>query len=242
MANSSGVPAADKRSLSGFIRAKTAPAFAEPPPTGPTRASRVGDRFRSSAIVLPLSFVLGALTSLGQTFLPESLSSVANSAGGWSAMAFALVWLSRSRYLSGMVLGVASFYLLNVGYAVISDLRGYSWSLSLGNFFVLMSFVAGPPIGLAAAWMRSRSTWVVAIASSAFPAVLIGEGIYGLTVVAETTSPVYWIISIASGVAFVAAVSFIRLRSPAPTALSVGLTVIGAAAFLQIYGAAGSPG
>ncbi|RJU00320.1 hypothetical protein D6T65_13250 [Arthrobacter frigidicola] len=236
MANPPGIPAADKHSLSGLIRAKTASAFAEPPArAGLTRASLIGDRLRASAIVLPSSFILGALTSLGQTSLPESLNSFANSAGGWSAMAFALLWLSRSRYLSGIVLGVASFYLLNVGYAVMSDLRGYFWSLSLSNFFVIMSFVAGPPIGLAAAWIRSRSTWVVAIASSALPAVLIGEGIYGLTVVAETTSPVYWVISIASGVAFVAAVSFIRLRSPAPTALSVGLTVIGAAAFLQIY-------
>jgi hypothetical protein len=229
-------PATEKSSLAGGARTVIARAFVEPPASKDTSpAMWTVDRLRSVAIVIPLSFLLGALTSLGQAYLPDWLSSFTNSAGGWSIMTFGLIWLSRSRYLSGIILGVVSFYLLNVGYAVVSDLRGYFWSLSLSNFFVLMSFVAGPPIGLAAAWMRKRSAWIVAIASSALPAILIGEGIYGLTDVAETTSPVYWILSMIIAAAFVAMVSLFRLRALAPILLTVGLTAVGTATFLLLY-------
>ena len=64
---------------------------------------------------------------------------------------------------------------------------------------------------------------------------LIGEGVYGLTVVGATTSPVYWILQTVIGVALLVSTVVAARPRIAPGVLGSVLTVGGAAALLGFY-------
>lgn len=156
-------------------------------------------------IVIAVSLALGGLTSYGQTFLPFAINSFANSGGGWTILTFALIWLVRLKPLPAAVLGAVSFVLLVEGYRIVSGWRGFYYAEPFQDTFTVVGLLAGPVVGVSAALLRGgRPSWKP-LAASPVTAVLIGEGIYGLTVVAETTSPVYWIIEIVLGIALLAA-------------------------------------
>jgi hypothetical protein len=173
----------------------------EPPQLRPSAVSRRAV-WRSCAVVIVGSVAIGALTSPAQQYLPDWLNSLANSAGGWSMFAFLLVWLSRARPLPAAVLGAVSFVLMVESYGAVSAWRGHFFAEPLSSMWVPIGLVAGPIIGLAASAVRHSSRpWAIA-GVSVLSLVLFAEGIYGLTIVRETTSPVYWSIEIAAAVAF----------------------------------------
>ncbi|OUE30166.1 hypothetical protein BFL35_11580 [Clavibacter michiganensis] len=160
---------------------------------------------RATAVVLAFSLLVGGLTSPAQGVLPDSVASFANSSGGWSMLAFLGVWLSGARPLPGAVLGAVSFVAMVEAYGVVSLWRGHFFAEPFSSMWIPISLVAGPVIGLAAALVRHASRgWTIAGAAT-LSLVLVAEGVYGLTVVADTTSPVYWTLEIVLGVAFVAA-------------------------------------
>lgn len=70
-------------------------------------------------MVLVASVVLGVATSFAQGFLPDAISSFANSASGWTILIVLLVWFIRSRTrLSAVVMTAAiavAFMLALVG-------------------------------------------------------------------------------------------------------------------------------
>lgn len=142
--------------------------------------------------VIAGAVVLGGLTSLGQAYLPEWLSSFSNSAGGWTVLAFLLVWLSRVRPLLGAVLGTAAFLGLNEGYGLVSAWRGFFYAAPFTSMWTAVGVVAGPLLGVSASVARhGRPLWRV-LAVTPLCAVLLGEGIWALVALTDTTSPVYW--------------------------------------------------
>ncbi|MDO4075509.1 DUF6518 family protein [Clavibacter michiganensis] len=187
------------------------------PPARATLLAGLG----ATVVVLAFSLLVGGLTSPAQGFLPEWMSSLANSAGGWSMLAFLGVWLSRARPLLGAVLGAVSFVAMVEAYGVVSLWRGYFLADPFSSMWIPIGLVAGPFIGLAAALVQHASRrWTIA-GVAVLSAVLVAEGIFGLTVVAETTSPVYWTLEIVLAVGFLAAAALCGRRtqvdaSPAP--------------------------
>ena len=167
------------------------------------------------AIVVVGSILIGGLTSPAQQYLPSWINSLANSAGGWSMFAFALVWLSRARPVLGAILGAVSFVLMVETYGQVSILRGFSFAAPLTSLWIPIGLVAGPIIGAAAAFTRYGPRPLTITGVGVLSLVLVAEGVYGLTVVAATTSPVYWSLEIAAGVVFVI-VAIVRTR-PTPT-------------------------
>jgi hypothetical protein len=186
-------------------------------------------------LVAGSSLALGGLTSFGQAVLPNALQSFANSAGGWTILTFGLVWLSRVRPPVGAVLGLLSFVLLVEGYRVVSGWRGYYYAEPFQDTFTIVGVLAGPIVGLSAALVRSGPVSWKPLAAAPVAAVLIGEGIYGLTVVATTTSPVYWTLQIVLGVALVTAAAVAARPRVAPTALGGLVTAGGSVAFIAFY-------
>ncbi|MFS4505531.1 DUF6518 family protein [Clavibacter sp. Sh2141] len=161
------------------------------------------------------SLLVGGITSPAQGFLPESVNSLANSAGGWSMLAFLGVWLSRARPLLGAVLGAVSFVAMVEAYGVVSLWRGYFLADPFSSMWVPIGLVAGPVIGVAAALVRHGSPgWAVA-GVVPLSAVLVAEAIWALRTVSDTTSPVYWTLEILLGVAFLAAAVLRRRRTRA---------------------------
>lgn len=171
------------------------------------------------------SLLVGGLTSFGQQYLPAWFSSLANSAGGWAMLAFGIVWLSRARPALGAVLGALSFLSMVEGYGLVSVWRGYFFADPFSSVWTVIAVVAGPVLGACAAIVRHGSGLRAALAAVPLSAVLLGEGVWALLRIADTTSPVYWVIEIVLSVVVVA-VAIGRNR------LTVRQAAVVAAAFL----------
>ncbi|ARC57798.1 hypothetical protein AS850_12010 [Frondihabitans sp. 762G35] len=160
---------------------------------------------RAIVVVLVGSALIGGLTSPAQQYLPEAVRSLANSAGGWSMFAFLLVWASRARPLLGAVLGAVSFLLMVEAYGVVSLWRGFFFAEPFSSSWTPIALVAGPVFGLAAAFVRhSDHRWLRVAGVAVLSLALVAEAAFGLTVVRDTTSPVYWLLELAAAIAFVA--------------------------------------
>jgi hypothetical protein len=183
---------------------------------------------RAAAIVVAVTVVVGGLTSLGQQYLPDALRSLANAAAPWFVSVLLAVYAGRMPPATGIVLGVAGFLLLNVSYGVVSGLRGYSYPVGPHNIWTILALPTGVIAGLAASWLRSARVTPIAMGAAAPAAVLLGEGMYGLTVILSTTGPVVWILELVAGAVLLVLVSIVRLRRARPIALCVGLAVGGA--------------
>lgn len=184
-----------------------------------------------SAAVLAASLALGGATALAQAFLPEWFVSFANSASGWTVITAALVYGVRVSWWLSAVLGAASFVLLTVGYAIVSTMRGYAYDPLM---FSVIGVIVGPFVGIAACWLRARGIRA-ALGTAALAGVGIGEAAYGLTVVGETTSPVYWIIIGIVGAALLGVMLWRRIRGAVPVVAAVGGTAVVAVAFVAAY-------
>jgi hypothetical protein len=183
-------------------------------------------------VVIIGSIVLGGLTSLGQTYLPNWLRSFSNSMGGWTVLAFGLVWLSRARSVLGAVLGAVSFVTLNASYGIVSSWRGFYYAPPLTSIWTAVGVVAGPVLGLGASLSRHGTALWRCLGVAVPAAVLLGEGSWALRTIADTTSPVYWWLEIVASVALMAyAVARSRVRGP-QLLLGLAVWLVGSAAFL----------
>lgn len=192
-----------------------------------TSRRRFARTLSSIAGVLVASLLLGGLTSFAQQFLPNWFSSFANSASGWTLLTVVLVFFARRSWWVSALLGAASFVLLTLGYAAVSTLRGFVYDPTL---FSIVGLVAGPFIGVAACWIRGRA-FRASAATALLAGIGTGEAVYGLTVVGDTTSPVYWIFI---GVVALALVVFMiarRIRGALPIAVALVGTPLIAVAF-----------
>ncbi len=187
------------------------------------------------AVVVVGAAAVGGLTPYGQRYLPHALSSFANSAGSWTALAFALVYLSRSRTWLAAVLGAVAFVVMNEAYGVVSNLRGSFYGAPFGGIFAVVAVVAGPVLGVAASLVRSAVELRRMLGCAVPAAVLVGEGVYGLTLIADTTSPVYWSLQALVGVAIATLVPLRTGVKASTMTLGLAVTAIGAAVFYVCY-------
>lgn len=178
-----------------------------------------------------VAVALGGATSLGQTFLPEVGASLANSVTGWTLPTVALVFVTARSFTEAAVTGAVSFVALTVGYAVVSTLRGFPFDPTA---WAVIGVLAGPVIGAATFALR-RSLMEAAVGGGLLAGVLIGEGVYGLTAIAATTSPVFWWAAITVGVALLVAVAALRLRDIRSTLVLASVAALTAALFVMAY-------
>ena len=151
------------------------------------------------------AMLIGGLTSLGQQYLPAWLNSLANSVGGWTMLSFLLVWLGRARPLLAAVLGVVVFQLLTESYSVVSEWRGFDDGDPFTSIWTVVGLIAGPVLGVSAGLARHGRPVCRALGVTPLSAVLLGEGIWALNTIADTTSPVYWSLEIVLSVALLVA-------------------------------------
>jgi hypothetical protein len=165
-----------------------------------------------------LSLALGAATSWAQGFLPDAWHPLANSPSGWAAVTALVVMVRRPSLRWGAVLGMVSFVCLVLGYTLASELRGLTYDPTLWG---AIGIITGPFVGAAAAGTVSTRPTPIALGSGVLAGVLVADGIYGLTVVADHTSPVYWTTVLVLGILLVLATPLLRLRAVAPTAVMI---------------------
>jgi len=184
-------------------------------------------------VAVVVGLFIGALTAYAQGWLSDGLGSLANSAGPWSLAAFLVAMLTR-RAPTAAVWAVLVLASCEVGYAIATEIRGGSNATSIAMFWLTATVLAGPPLGVAGAWTRQGRWWFGASAGPAVLAgVLIGEPIYALSTIADTTTPAYWVGELLVGIAVVvlACARIIRrdLRPALAIPVGVGSTVLVAA-------------
>ena len=213
-----------------------------PRPAPPTPAATAPGGDRPSRALPPAALAVvggvagGALTSLGQTYLPEALRPLANCSGTWCALAAGLALPAR-RPVHGALLAPLALVGLVVGYYAASAARGFPVSPASVGFWLALAVVVGPVLGAGAVLARRGAPLPAAVGTAPLAGILLGESWYGLTVVAGTTSPVAWALEGLAAVALVAVVVVRRLRVPVPVLLCVALTAAVAVAFRLAYAA-----
>ena len=175
--------------------------------------------------VVAVSLLLGGLTSSAQGLLPDAVASFANSPSGWTILTAAIVAATRPGLRAGAVLGVLSFVSLVLGCAIASELRGLTYDPVL---WCIIGVLAGPPVGTAAAALAGPHRTRASVGAGVLAGVFIADGIYGLTVVDQSTSAVYWTACIVAGIALVT-VTASRFRSRTTTVTCVASTLASAA-------------
>ncbi|WP_430645011.1 DUF6518 family protein [Agromyces sp. GXS1127] len=185
---------------------------------------------RRILLLTTVAFVLGGLTSWGQLLLPPETASLANSAGGWTIPTAILVLLLARGYPEAAIAGGAGFVALTLGYAVASGWRGFAFDPTT---WAIIGAFTGPVIGCAAHALRRRGMQL-ALGASVLAGVLVGEGVYGLTVVADTTSPVWWWIEIGTGASVLVA-SALRVRPWGLALVALTGTVLVAGLFWSAF-------
>ena len=191
-----------------------------------------GVTWARAAVVAASSCLLGACTSVAQGFLPDAVSSFANSASGWTLVTVLLLTGVRAGPAAAALLGAMSFVLLTVGYAVAAQSRGSYYDPTL---FALVGVVVGPFVGVATSWLWAVPSWRPALGTALLAGIGFGEAGYGLTTVAGTTSPVYWWLTHAVALALLGTMLLHRIHGMLWRLLVVLGSGLTAAAFLVAY-------
>jgi hypothetical protein len=173
-----------------------------------------------TVLVIVVALGLGALTDLGQQWLPQSSASLANSGASWAAVAFVLALLAASTFRA-MVWGLLGLAGLVGGYYLTAISRHVPESPRSIQFWMLAAVIIGPLLGVAASWVRRGSPVTAALGAGAAAGLLGGESVYGLTAIASSTSSLYWTIQLAVAIALLIGLDAWRVREPAPIVLSV---------------------
>ena len=184
------------------------------------RAALARAQAAGTLLVLAIALALGALTNLGQAWLPQSSASLANSGASWAAVAFMLALLATGtgRAILWGLLGLAG---LVGGYYLTAISRHVPESPASIRFWMLAAVIIGPLLGLAASWVRRGSPVTAALGAGAAAGLLGGESVYGLTTIAGTTSSRYWTIQLAVAVVLLGTLDAWRVREGAAIVLSV---------------------
>jgi hypothetical protein len=183
------------------------------------------------------SLVVGGLTSVAQGLLPDSLRSVANSASGWTLLTVVMIALAHLRLLPAAWFGAVSFVCLVLGYTFVSELRGLSYSPALWG---VVGLLVGPVVGWSTSAAFDARPLLSVLGSSLIAGIAITDSVYGLTVIADTTSPVYWWIAGVAGVVFLVLVAVRQQLPRRYVAVQIGMTLawiaVGSAGYAVLNG------
>lgn len=199
-------------------------------------AERLSGTWTHVAVVIIVSFLSGMLTFFAQGLLPDAVNSFANSASGWTLVTVLVLAWARVRTAFAAVLGAASFVLLTLGYSASAHLQGLFYDPTL---FAVVGVLVGPFVGIATSWLRAESAWKAAAGTALLSGIGLGEGAYGLTMVADTTSPVYWTLVGVIALGLLVAMLIRRIRGVLVALLAVVWTGATAGAFNVAYNALG---
>ena len=176
--------------------------------------------------------VVGVLTAYGQGWFGDATASLANSAGPWSLTAF-LVARTCPRWPAAIVCAVSTLSCCELGYALATEVRGGSNAASTVTFWLVAALLAGPPLGVAGTW-SSGAGMRRGVGFAVIGGVLVGEGVYGWTTIADTTDWRYWAVEVAVGVIVVA----VAVAASRRARVSLGTVAMAAATALVVFGAA----
>lgn len=227
-----GDPAGRGRAA-GSVQGGSVPGTAVPSVRG--RSVEATALLETSIAVAVVSVLLGAATFLAQAILPDALRPLGSSASGWTLLTVLVVQLARARALPSAVLGAASFVALVLGYALAADIGGLYYSPVR---FGVIGLLVGPFLGVATSWLRETG-WRAALGAGVLAGIALGECVYGLVVVVDSTGWFYWTVVGGAGAALLVATLVRRAGRAAVMLGGVGVALAVAGAFFVVYRALG---
>jgi hypothetical protein len=132
---------------------------------------------RDAALVVAVGLVVGALTSVGQTYLGGALNAFVNSASAWLIAPFivgAVMPTRRTAAAAGLATALAQL----LGYYACAHLRGYPSGGSIVAFWGACALIGGPLFGAGGHLWRSGSPRVAGLGSTLLPAAFLAEGLW----------------------------------------------------------------
>lgn len=193
-----------------------------PAPVSSSPVDAVWPAVAALGLAVSGGLVVGGLTAYGQGHLPSEVSSLANSCGPWVLAAFVLAFAAPRASVAALS-GTVSLAAMTWGYYATDLYRGFPASSSHVLFWLAAAAGIGPVAGAAAYWLRAGTIRFAALGVGALAGLLVGEGRYGLTYIADSTSPVFWKLEIALGVVLLA-LGALRVRRVALTEPFLALT------------------
>ena len=109
------------------------------------------------ALAVAAGLAVGVATAYFQGWLGDGLNSLANSAGPWSLVAFLVARFDR-RVWRAVLAASLTLACCEIGYAIVTELKGGSNATSTVVFWLTAAVLAGPPLGVAAAWSAGRAS------------------------------------------------------------------------------------
>ena len=183
--------------------------------------------FRVVGLAVVVGLVVGMATSPAQGWLSDATRSLSNSAGPWSLAAFA----RRPSLAAACPRGAARLDHAGDVRARIRDRVGTARHPERHVDRRVLDRRRPPgraAIGIAAAWTKgSTSQWRIGAGYGVVAGALIGEAVYGLTQIRDTTEPAYWVLEALCGVAVIV---FVAVRHPHLSSVASMLAVASAAA------------
>ena len=193
-------------------------------------------RGAKAAAALVGAVLAGVVMSFGQTFAPDVLAPLFNSAAPVVALAAAVSLAGRGAW-GHVLLGAAAGPLAMVGYYGTTQLRGFGVSLAMVAFWSIAGVVTGVAMGLAVWSLRGHGpAWLRGPAAGYFPGVAFGEAAHGLVRISDTTPVEYWWGLAALGVSVLVWVAIRLLVSLRDRALAVAAAAAVGVALFLVYG------
>ena len=188
---------------------------------------------------IPLALVgaviAGVAMSWGQTYAPDVLAPLFNSAAPVVALSAAVALAGRGTATT-IALGAAAGPLAMVGYYVTAQVRGYGMS-SWMVFWSAAGIVIGALVGVAIVLMRRRPhPLATAGAVGWMPGLALGEAAHGLLRVSDTTPVAYWWTQALISVAVLVWLALTRLDTLVSRLASLAAAVLVGAALWVAYG------
>lgn len=189
------------------------------------------------AVALLVSLSAGIAMSWGQTFAPEGLAPLFNSAAPVVALAAGVAWMA-SGWRTSVLWGALAGPLAMVGYYGMSAIRGFGVNPSMVLLWCVAGVLFGSVMGLAVWLIRSRDDAWAGLAAGFWPGIALGEAAHGTQRIADTTPVGYWWTLAGLGVTVLAIVLVTRVSNVLPRALGIVTSAAVATVVFMVYGMA----
>lgn len=200
----------------------------------PSRKSPVG--LGRVAAVVAIGLLAGVLMSFGQTFAPDPIRPLFNSAAPVVALAGALAVMGRGLW-SHIIFGAVAGPLAMVGYYATTVLRDYGVSMKMVLFWCVAGVISGVAMGVAVWCLRGNGPgWLRGIGAAVLSATALGEAAHGILRISDTTPVAYWWSLGAVGLALLGWLAVRKLEGATQRAVAVVATATLAVALFLIYG------
>jgi hypothetical protein len=160
-------------------------AFRSEPAAGPS-ITQSGSRFAPPyvgsgeirvALAVGLGVAVGALTSIGETYLSGALNALVNSASMWLIAPLLVGRVMRTR--GGAVgAGLAVVAAQLAGYYITARLRGHPAGGAILAFWAACGLVGGPLFGAGGHLWRTGGARVAGLGATLLPAAFLAEGLW----------------------------------------------------------------